>query len=170
MTHLSVTWLHLYIYMQCIFPFIYYSWHGTINSQTTGKHLQRDNLCCIRASRASEENFSISTFQTCYFFHYFCRYNMPFNSQGDDNTGHPPTSNIGGGGGVDISPHPPPPPGIDTHDHRCRFVFTIGGMIGVLCEGAKRPSRGRVWEGGRDFFSHKIRVSKSHFRAFINDF
>ena len=36
--------------------------------------------------------------------------------------------------------------------HRCRFVFTIGGggggMIGVPCEGAKRPSGGRVWEGG----------------------
>ena len=39
--------------------------------------------------------------------------------------------------------------------HRCRFVFTIGGgMIGVLCEGAKRPSEGRVWEGGRDFFQN----------------
>ena len=36
MTCLSFTLLHLYI--QCSFPFIYYSWHGTINtSQTTGK-------------------------------------------------------------------------------------------------------------------------------------
>ena len=36
MTCLSVTLLQLYI--QCSFPFIYYSWHGTIHaSQTTGK-------------------------------------------------------------------------------------------------------------------------------------
>ena len=33
-----------------------------------------DNLWCVRASRASEEIFSISTVQTCYFFHYFCWY------------------------------------------------------------------------------------------------
>ena len=49
-----------------------------------------------------------------------------------------------------------------------------GGVIGVLGEGAKRPSGGRVWEGdtpshGRDFFS-KIIVSKSHIRAFKNNF
>ena len=58
--------------------------------------------------------------------------------------------------------------------HRCRFVFKIGGMIGVPCEGAKRPSWRRVWEGGYPpptvgTFS-KIRVSKSHLRALKNDF
>ena len=42
-------------------------------------------------------------------------------------------------------------------------------MIGVPCEGAKRPSGGRVWEEGHPpptvgTFS-KIKVSKSHFRA-----
>ena len=59
-------------------PFYYYSWHGIINSsQTTGKTptSRIDNLC-MRASRTSEENFRISTFQTCYlnFFHWFCWY------------------------------------------------------------------------------------------------
>ena len=65
-------------------------------------------------------------------------------------------NNRGGGGG----------------EHSCRFVFTIGGMIGVLCEGAKRPSGGRVWDGGYPpptvgTFS-KIRVSKFHFKALKN--
>ena len=55
-TCLSVTLLHLY--MQCSFHFIYHSWHGTMISQTTGKHLyKRDNLCCMLESSASEEEF-----------------------------------------------------------------------------------------------------------------
>ena len=61
-------------------PFYYYSSHGTINSsQTTGKTptSRIDNLWhCMRASRASEENFRISTLQTCYlnFSHWICWY------------------------------------------------------------------------------------------------
>ena len=92
------------------FAFYHYSWHGTINSQTTGKHLQR----WIR----------ISTFQTCYFFHYFCwykftifcRYNMTFNLEilvGVIIQTIPHLKYGGRGGGRGI--YPPPPPGIDTH-------------------------------------------------------
>ena len=60
--------------------------------------------------------------------------------------------------------------------HRFVFMMGGGGVIGVLGEGANRPSGGSVWEGvspahGIGTFS-KIRVSKSHFRmrAFKNDF
>ena len=54
-----------------------------------------------------------------------------------------------------------------------------GGVIGVPCEGAKRPSGGRLWEGGGCGRGippptvgtlKKLRVLKSHFRAFKNDF
>ena len=48
---------------------------STINgSQTAAKTpTYQDNLC-MRASEASDENFCISAFKTCYFFHYVCLY------------------------------------------------------------------------------------------------
>ena len=62
-TYFSVTLLHQIVHaIHLSFYYIIY-WHY---SQTTGKHLRRDNLCCMRAIRASEENGHISTFQVCY--------------------------------------------------------------------------------------------------------
>ena len=52
-----------------------------------------------------------------------------------------------------------------------------GGMIGVPCEGAKRPSGGRVWEGEYPpptvgtFSKIRVYILKSNFRALTkNDF
>ena len=111
------------------------TWHYKLtNYRQTPIHVQRDNLCCMRARNF----FRISTFQACYFFHYFYWYVRYFvdiiwhttvkywGGGGGDNTGHLPPQ-ILGGGGRDISPIPPPPPGstpmfLRSVMHNCSYV------------------------------------------------
>ena len=83
----------------------------------------RDNNICMRAS---EGNFGISAFKTCYFLHYFCWYfrcldGVIWHSTVKYQGGMivqatPPHLKYWGGG--DISPSPPPPPGsTPMHDY-----------------------------------------------------
>ena len=52
--------------------------------------------------------------------------------------------------------------------HRCRFVFTIRGDDRCPMRRSEATEQGEGHGHGRDL--KKIRVSKSHFRAFKNDF
>ena len=110
MTCFSVTLLHLYI--QCSFPFICYSWHGTINaSQTTGK--TSTSRSSMYASEQSERGAFFAFLHSkpansfiifCYYFRYFVgtiwHSTMKYwgGGGGNDNIYRPPHLNIGGGG------------------------------------------------------------------------
>ena len=89
-TCFAVILCYIRLYMQCSFPFIYYSWHGTMISQTTGKHLYSEIIfvVCERAERARKMFVLLHSKPAISFIILLL---------------FPPTSNIGG-----YIPTPPP--------------------------------------------------------------